>query len=134
MTVAQMETLLPMSSSLKQQMAWAMALWPHSQARWLPGYCGRPAVTWPALPLCMVAEPCLGSRLRPASNAAYCCELGNFSLGRERSASPYPAEPALWRLPLTAEGPLEYPPLSLWGQACPLLAWHNCVPPCPSQS
>lgn len=92
-----------MSSCLKQQMARAMALWPHSQARWLPGYCGRPVVTWPALPLCAVAEPFLGSHLCPASDAAYCCALGNISLGRERSASLCPAEPALWRPPFLGQ-------------------------------
>lgn len=52
-----------MSPCLEQQMAWAVALWPRSQARWLPGYYGRPAATWPPLPMCAVAEPAQSSSL-----------------------------------------------------------------------
>lgn len=78
-----------------------------------------------------------GSRVPPGQQPALslrcCCALGNFSLERG-SSSLCPAEPVLWQLPLlgqtnclTAAGALAVPPLSLWGQACPLLAWHHCV-------
>lgn len=128
-----LETPLPMSSCLKQQMARSVALWPRSQARWLPGYCGRPVATWPPLPMCEVAEPLPGSSLRPAANAASCCALGNFSLEQERSSSLCPAEPVLWQLPFPGQTCcLSHFP---WGDK-PLLCWLGVtvLQPGPSQS
>lgn len=128
MTVAQTGT--PTSSCLKQQMAQTMALWPcipHSQARWLPGYCSRPAATWPALPCVRWQAP---SSHQPVFSLR-CCPLlctRERHPGKERNRSLCPAEPELWQLSLLGQMP------SHTHCRGPCRLDITVLPPCPSQS
>lgn len=126
-------TLLLPSSRLKQQMARAVASWPHIQTRWLPGCCGRPAATWPALPVCAVAaDSLLGSSPRSASDAASCFAPGNFTLERERTLAH--AQPSLALLAARPSTHTPQPPRPCEDEPAPCWLPVTVLPPCPSPS
>lgn len=130
-----------MGSCLKQQMARAMAPWPHSQARWLPGSCGD---------LASIARV-RGGRAPPGQQPGLslrCCLLRctrELLPGTEEEHQPVPsrAEPALWQLPFLRQtfsashhgrGPLSPPHFPCGDKPVPCWLSVTVLPPCPGQS
>ena len=104
----------------------------------LPGSCGRPAVTWPALPVCEVAEPLLCSSL----GLLRCTR--ELLPGTEEEHQPVPgrAELVLWQLPFPRQtcclsprqGPFESPHFPCGDKPVPCWLSVTVLPPCPGQS
>lgn len=104
----------------------------------ISGSCGRPAVTWPALPVCEVAEPLLCSSL----GLLRCTR--ELLPGTEEEHQPVPgrAELVLWQLPFPRQtcclsprqGPFESPHFPCGDKPVPCWLSVTVLPPCPGQS